>query len=135
MELFPTLWENLSRLAGEGRLVSSAEVLGELKRKEGDVVHAWASRHESIFLEPDQAIQEEVARIMADFPKLVDERSGKSFGDPFVIATAAVHSCTVVTEESGGTPERPKIPTVCAARRIQCVRLLDLIRQERWTFR
>jgi hypothetical protein len=134
-ENFPTLWENLSRLIAEQRLMSSEEVLRELAHKEDDVVYAWAKLHVAAFLPPVERIQREVLTIMNDFPKLVDERSGKSFGDPWVIATALVEGCTVVTEEDEGTPARPRIPIVCAMRNVACLKLLGVIRTEGWVFR
>jgi hypothetical protein len=132
---FPTLWTNLSQLISAQRLVSSEEVLRELEKKEGDVVHTWAKAHAQAFLPLVERVQTEVTAIMRDFPKLVDERKQKSFGDPFVIATAIAEGCTVVTEENEGTPERPFIPTVCARRNVSCMKLIDLIRAEGWVFR
>ena len=81
--------------------MSSEEVLRELERKEKDVVHQWALAHAEMFRAPVKAIQDEVHSIMTDFPKLVDERTGKSFADPWVVATAIhVGDCAVVTEET-----------------------------------
>src|SRR5688572_5513981 len=98
MEVFPAVWGQLERLVEADRLLSSEEVLRELERKEKDVVHAWAVAHQQMFRPPVKAIQDEVHAIMKDFPKLVDERTGKSFADPWVIATAIhVGECSVVT--------------------------------------
>jgi hypothetical protein len=54
--------------------------------------------------------------------------------DPFVVATACIHKSVVVSEETAGTDGRPKIPTVCCARSIQCIKLLKLIQNESWRF-
>ena len=40
-----------------------------------------------IFISLTDEVQAGVDKIMAEFPKLVDERTGKSFADPFVVAT------------------------------------------------
>jgi len=66
---------------------------------------------------------------------LVDGRTGKSFADPFVIATAISKQYTIVTgERATGTRNRPKIPDVCRDLNIQCIGFTDLIRQEGWRF-
>ena len=136
MEVFPNVWEQLEKLVEVDRLLSSEEVLRELERKEQDVVHAWAVKHKQMFIAPVESIQREVTKIMEEFPKLVDERTGKSFADPWVVATA-IHAgdCAVVTEERQSGPDRPKIPTVCAARQLTCMRLIEMIRKESWVFR
>ena len=133
-KIFPMVWAQLEKLISDGRLISSEEVLRELDRVE-DTVAAWAKAHEAMFLPPVEPIQREVTKIMNDFPKLVDQRLGKSLADPWVVATAVyVGGCTVVSEEVMSGAERPKIPTVCAANKIDCIRLFDLIRREGWTF-
>jgi Domain of unknown function (DUF4411) len=136
MEVFPNVWEQLEKLVEVGRLLSSDEVLREFEKKEQDVVYAWAVKHQEMFVAPVESIQREVTKIMGEFPKLVDERTGKSFADPWVVATA-LHAgeCAVVTEETQSGPDRPKIPTVCAVRQLQCMRLIEMIRKEAWVFR
>ena len=136
MEVFPNVWAQLDKLVEGGRLLSSEEVLRELEKKEQDVVHAWAVAHQKMFVAPIEDIQREVTKIMEQFPKLVDERTGKSFADPWVIATAIhVGDCAVVSEETQSGPDRPKIPTVCAERQLTWMRLIEMIRRESWVFR
>jgi predicted nucleic acid-binding protein len=133
--MFPTLWAKMDALIAEGRLISSEEVFQELERKEGDTLHAWAKERHDIFLPLDQDIQLRASRIMASHSRLVDGRTGKSFADPWVIATADAHRCTVVTgEKATGKADRPKIPDVCRHMRISCISFVDLIREERWRF-
>ena len=75
-----------------------------------------------------------MAEILAEFQKLVDERTGKSMADPFVIAVARVHSLTVVTGESGGTANRPKIPNVCEHYGIRCINVVTMLRELNFQF-
>ena len=82
-----------------------------------------------MFLPLDADIQISAAEILAEFPKLVDERTGKSMGDPFVIAVAQVHSLTVVTGEKGGSPQKPKIPNVCAHFGLDCIDIVEMMRR------
>src|SRR5436305_146890 len=122
---FVPLWDNLGALVKIERLISSEEVLRDLKKKEGDAVHAWALEHDAMFVPLTEDIQRVVIEIMTAHERLVDARSGKSMSDPFVIATALIKGCVVVTEEGPGSEQRPKIPYVCAARKVKCMRLRD----------
>jgi hypothetical protein len=134
-DIMPSLWRRVDGLIDEGHLISSEEVLLELERKEGDTLYRWAKDRAHVFLPLDAVIQEKGTRIMSQFPKLVDERTGKSFADPWVIATASVHRCCVVTGEGAtGRAERPKIPDVCRAMSIDFLSFAALIRAEGWTF-
>lgn len=135
-DVFPALWERLDGLIGLGHFRATEEVLEELKRKD-DEIYAWAAeRRESLFVPLDEAIQVEVAAILANHKKLVDTRQNRSAADPFVIALARLESCTVVTgERPTGSSERPNIPDVCGALGVRCIGLLELIRSEGWAFR
>ena len=117
----------------EGRLRCSMEVLHELKRKD-DELHEWCNERKDKFCkEIDDAWQEQVARLMAAHPRLVDTVKGRSGADPFVIALARTIKPTmvVVTEENTG---RVRIPDVCGHEGIRWIRLADLIEEEDWHF-
>lgn len=134
-EMFPTLWERVDALIDDEQLISSEEVLQELERKEGDTLHEWAKERHEVFLPLDDAIQTCASQIMTTHPRLVDGRTGKSFADPWVIATAHTHDAIVVTgEKPTGKPDRPKIPDVCRDMQVPCISFVDLIRQEGWRF-
>ncbi len=135
-DVIPALWDRMDGLIAEGRLLASKEVLFELERKE-DSLHAWCKDRDAMFIEIDDAIQVHMATVMGRYPKLVDTAKGKSGADPFVIALALAHepALTVVTDEKGGSARSPRIPYVCQQEGIRCISLLDLIREQRWTFR
>lgn len=134
-EHFPTLWDKMENLIDNGRLISSEEVLQELERKEGDTLYKWAEKRNHIFLPLDNNIQSCHSSIIAKHPQLVDGRTGKSFADPWVIATAHKNDYIVVTgEKPTGSPDRPKIPDVCRSMRINWISFVELIRQEKWRF-
>jgi len=133
--MFPALWDKMDTLIEDGRLISSEEVLQELERKEGDTLHEWAKERHHLFLPLNDDIQNCALQIMTDHPKLVDERTGKSFADPWVIATAKTNACIVVTGEfPSESQNRPKIPDVCRDMDIRYIRIVDLIREEQWRF-
>lgn len=130
---FGFVWNRLDALMRKGRLRASVEILRELERKEDELFKWCKERREVLFVEIDDACQIGVARIMGTYPRLVDTVKGRSGADPFVIALAATMqpAMTVVTEE---TPGKQRIPDVCAAERIPCIGLADLIEQEDWRF-
>lgn len=128
---FPTFWRLLEDLVDEGRLKASVEVLEELKKKDDDV-YAWAKAlRADLFVEIDELVQDAVIDIMERYPRLVDTVKGKSGGDPFVIALAAVASpkMVVVTQEDEG---KVRIPDVCFGEGITPIKIVDLIEWENW---
>jgi hypothetical protein len=133
---FSGLWAAFDRLIEERRMIASIEVFHELKKKDDDVFEWAKGRKESMFREIDDDVQQEMIRIMAAYPRLVDTKTGKSGGDPFVIAQAMAHNPyhTVVTEEQGGSEKSPKIPYVCIQEGARHINLLTLIEEEDWSF-
>lgn len=135
-EQFPGWWEKLDALIDDGRLAATIEVYYELEKKDDDVF-AWAKqRKDLLFREIDEDVQDAVVSIMATYPRLVDTKTGKSGGDPFVIAQAVAlgaHAC-VLTEEDGGSDKSPKIPHVCKRERVDCCNLIEMMKHEQWSF-
>lgn len=133
MDCFPSVWAKLENLVQGERLLASSEVGEELKKKSDGVIK-WAKKQNGLFVPVDQAQQEALSEILGKHPKLVDARRGRSAGDPWVIAVAMVNGCTVVTEEKAAGLNAPRIPDVCSALGIPCLSVLDVIRQEKWSF-
>jgi len=134
-DIFPAVWARLEELIDRGALIATEEVLHELQRKHDDV-YKWAKQHGHMFVPIDARIQAAVKRILRDHKKLIDERKGRSGADPFVIALAQVQRCAVLTAEGPTkSPERrPHIPDVCDALGIRCLNMLQLFREQGWTF-
>jgi len=134
-DILPLLWdEKLDSLIVTGQLVSPFDVLEELKQKH-DKLYEWAKARHEMFIEIDD-YQDELSEIMADFPRLVDTKKGKSGADPMLIALAQSRNpgYAVITEESFGSEKSPRIPDVCQDRGIRCVNVLQLLRDQSWTF-
>jgi hypothetical protein len=130
---FGFLWDRFGELAEQGRFRATIEVYHELERKD-DELFAWCKeRKDAMFAAIDDDTQRHVTRIMAAHPRLVDTVRGRSGADPFVIALAATTSprMVVVTEES---PGKTRIPDVCAAEKIDCCVLADMIERENWQY-
>jgi hypothetical protein len=135
---FAPFWTRLETSLKSGLILVSREVYLEVGRKDEELFD-WIKDTGVDPIEIDERVISEVQLIMANYPKLVDTRTGKSGVDPFVIALARAQSprLTVITEESrGGNRERPKIPFVCeqADIGVECANLLGLIRVEDWRF-
>jgi len=131
---FPSLWDEIDALIDEKIIISSEEVLRELERKE-DALHAWAKQRKDVFLPLSDEVQEAANGILTQFPTMVDDRSGKSFADPFVVATAKTTDTIVVTGEKGtGSVRRPKIPDVCESFDVPWLSIVGLIAEEGWSF-
>ena len=130
---FGFVWEQIDVLIREGRLRASIEVYNELEKKDDELFKWCKERKEGMFVEIDDAIQNEVSRIMRAYPRLVDTVKGRSGADPFVIALAAAAKprMVVVTEEH---PGKIKIPDVCNSEKIDHCGLADLIEREDWKF-
>jgi Domain of unknown function (DUF4411) len=133
---FAGLWTSIDKLIEDGRLVATIEVYHELKKKDDDIFEWAKARKQSMFLDIDDEVQNEVVRIMQSYPKLVDTGKGKSGGDPFVIAQALARNprLIVITQEAGGSADKPRIPYVCEREAVRHINLLTLIEEEDWVF-
>jgi hypothetical protein len=94
----------------------SREVHEEIKKKDDDVAEWCKDKQKEFFIEIDDACQDEVARLMALYPRLVDTVKGRSGADPFVIALASISAprMIVVTEELPGKTRQPRIAAFCS---------------------
>lgn len=133
LDVFPNVWQRLDELISVGHLVAVDEVLRELERGD-DEIYQWAKQRSQAFQALDRDIQNAAQEVLSVFPRLVDSRTGKSFGDPFVIAHAKCRGLTIVTGEVGGTVTRPKIPNVCDHFKIRCINVVALFREQGWKF-
>lgn len=105
---FAHIWETLENRIEKGELISSSEILVELKDKD---LAKWANDHKKAFLPLSQDVQLKTKEILKKCPAIIKMRSSKnSNGDPFLIATAILNNGIVVTDE--GTKANG-IPSVC----------------------
>jgi len=134
---FPSLWYKIEELIKNGRLKMSQIVFDEAMRDTD--IKQWCDKYQ---LKPDfqevidESVQGKVSEVLSEFPRLVDDRTGKSGADPWVIALAlTIENCVVVTEENPThSGNRPKIPDACAHFNLQCIKVVDLIKRENWIF-
>lgn len=131
IDVFPSVWSKLDDLVASRSLMSAEDVLEEIKVQD-DELSEWASANEHIFYPLDHAVQNIARDILESHPNIIDFKKTKagSGADPFVIATAIHLSCVVVTEEDpSGGPHKSKIPDVCRAKGVGCIKVLEMLRK------
>lgn len=110
---FSPIWDAFDDLIESGRLITSIEILDELK---DDDLISWSKMHKDFFVPLSKEIQEQVSNILKKYPSFIKMKStSNSNGDPFLVATAIVNKGCVVTNERSGDEKSGdyKIPNVC----------------------
>lgn len=133
IDVFPGIWERLAEMIESGELIAPDEVHEEIKRKD-DGLAEWLKPRAGMFVALDSPVQVTAMEVLAGFPELVKALSGRTQADPFVIGLARVRNATVVTQERGGSRDRPRIPLVCSHFQVPCIDIVGFIRQRGWTF-
>jgi len=132
-DLFPGMWEKLNTIAVQNVIVSPEEVRYEIEKKE-DRLHEWVKARAYLFAPLDEEVQKAAQSVLASYPLLVKATAQRTQADPFVIALAQVNTIPVVSEERGGSANKPKIPYVCNALGIPCMTVVEFIRSQGWQF-
>lgn len=130
--VYPSLWKNIDSFIMEQKIVICSEIKEEISDKE---IVKRLSELNCIVLDTDDEIQENVIRVVKEYPKLIKFDNGKSAGssgDAFLVATAMKYGLTVITEEKKGVTNR--IPYVCNAMGVSCVNIDELCIAEGWQF-
>ena len=138
IENFPSLWREIEALIKNGRLKMSQVVFEEAMRD--TEIKQWCDENQlksDFQVTIDESVQEKVSEVLSEFPRLVDNRTGKSGADPWVIALALTDENYIVLTEENPThsQNRPKIPDVCTHFYVECIKIVDLIKRENWIFK
>jgi hypothetical protein len=137
-EIIP-VWDYLTDLAQQGRLIAPYQVLLELK-KQSDEVSDWAEKNIMIFKYLNGKQQYISKDIINAFPRLVDpQKTSPADADPDVIALAQDENLTVLTDEKflGMIPPKSKtrIPDVCDFYGVPWLNdYVELFKNENWRF-
>ena len=128
-DIYESLWEIIDKLVKEAIIISSEEVLDEIKIGY-DLLVEWAKKNKYAFIQSDKKIQETVKHILKNNEKLVLGSKKTNGADPFVVALAIIKSCKVVTEETkNGEANPPKIPNVCDSYGVKYLSFVDFLRE------
>lgn len=139
MDVFVGLKSKIEALIADDKLRAPQIVREELDAVGTPALKSWARSQSGLFVPLESALQDEAAAIQAQYPELVDVKSGHESADPWVIALAKLRGWTVVSQETSASEKRkpPKsyyIPDVCRNLGVPCINLLGLMRREGWTF-
>jgi hypothetical protein len=133
-DVFPSLWLRLEEKIAAGHIICSEEVYVELAKKADDL-HKWIQGRKEMLLPLTEAVQEQAAQLLSQYPRLVDTLRNRSKADPFVVASAIVLGAVVVTGEiRTGKLDKPRIPDVCDAIGVRGIGFLQMIRELSLTF-
>lgn len=139
-DVFPSLWSDIEASISSKQLIAPDEVLEELKRGDDDLL-VWAKGKPDLFIPHDEAMQGIVTSILEhpEHVKLIYSKHADIYtdADPFVIAAAQVHGCTVVSNEKlllTPSPNVTKIPNVCADLGVGHLSVLEFIRELGWHY-
>jgi hypothetical protein len=137
--IFPSLWEKFDLMVEKERIISTREVRREIEDQD-DELTKWAKGNESVFRMPTAEIAGFVSKIyqVRQFRTNIEQKKllkGGKNADPFVIATAAVHTqqAVVVTMETL-KPNAARIPNICRHFDILCLNLEEFMEWEEWVF-
>ena len=142
MDVFVSVWNNISQLIKNDRLVAPKEVFNEIKNYD-DILTDWAKKQKKLFKYPTARQIEIVQEILKEYPALIDV-TAKHSADPWVIALAMEMSSNpqqtlfkikriVVTEEKL-RGNKVKIPFVCNQKSIASIDIVEMFRTEGWKF-
>ena len=129
----------MDELISAGDLISPEDVRSELRNPAE--LAKWAKKHDQMFIELDDAVQESLREVLADAQRTL-EQQGLQFlpkdlkADPIVVALAKIDKRVVVSHETPlrGDRGRPKIPDLCKRHGLQHIGLAELIEAKGWKF-
>lgn len=139
-DLCPGFWDWLDQQSVAGNVFSVQAVKDELARGD-DQLAQWAKdRDTEFFLPVDQRTSGAMSAVSGwvqagDFREDA-KRMFLAGADPWLIAHASAHGYTVVTHEvhQEGQKNKVKIPTVCKALNVPCIRTFEMLHAERVRF-
>jgi len=142
MDVFVSVWKNISELIKNDKLIAPREVLKEIESFD-DSLAIWAKKQKKLFKNPTTRQIEIVQEILREYPSIVNI-DAKHSADPWVIALAIEQSTNpqqtlfqikriVVTEEKL-RGKKVRIPFICQNKKIESIDLVDLFRTEGWKF-
>jgi len=132
---FSGLWKNFNLMVTDGRILSSSEVIRELKSYE-DSVYQQAINIDHVFSKPSAEELKIIKDLVNKYKYLISARNinnGWPVADYHVLALAKVAGGIVVTTEQF-KPNSQKIPNICDELGVECMDLHKFFEQEKWKF-
>ena len=145
IDVFPTLWKKVEDLINKGVLISHREVLKEII-KQDDSLKKWVLSQKNFFKRITKKQMSIVKEILNKYPQLIKPNNESGGADPFLIALAvesgiskqkelfpSIKRKLIVTEEKM-RGNRIRIPFVCNDYKIDCIDVIEMYREEGWSF-
>ena len=135
-QLCPGFWDWLNAANTAGSVMSIEPVLHEIREGQDNLTNWAIDRQPSFFVPMDAAAANKIPLVVqwVNQANFRDEakREFLAKADPFLIAYAWAHGCTLATHEVHieGERRKVKIPTVCLALGIPCVRTFQMLTAE-----
>lgn len=141
----PTLWNAIERLGMSDRLKMPEQVLDELGEKEDELYEWCRERKDALVMEATDKTEEAYRKLVNRYPEMTGSLGvGADHADLYVVAVAAVHNATVITNEDRGFEQHPSMrqrkpgnyamTNVCYEEDISFIRAYGLVKQEGWVF-
>jgi hypothetical protein len=138
----PGLWEKILDLMREGVIISHIEVLLEIKKEAsaGEGLYDWAHDNKDIFRDYAYETEGRVIRSMSTkYRAFVNGKIKSVHADPWIIAQAKCKKIKIISEETRNSARDIKnyrLPDVCTDPifGIECVNLLELVKERNWKF-
>lgn len=127
---FPGLWDSISSMIAEGRIIAHKEVFDELKDHENEEFQEWLKTASGQLSIETAAAFNRTSEIITNYLSNFKDgyRPAVSDGaDPFVVGLALSEVLTVFTQEKKEAPSNlaqgawPKIPNICDEYNVECV--------------
>jgi predicted nucleic acid-binding protein len=131
---FPSLWSRIETEIATGGVFTLDMVYDELQNtaKDDDRLASWVKGKRA---EVRGFVIDSTSDIQTTAAALINKYKLKQNADPFLVAAAQKHGLSMVSHEKRMKPnEVPRVPNLCAECGVSCVTLLELIRQNDWTF-
>ena len=129
IDVFKTLWLQITELIETGIIISSEEVYDELNAGNDSLI-SWAKKHKSYFYPSDIEVQKTVREILHNYPDLLTGSKKANGADPFVISLAKTKSCVLVSDETrAGNGQPVKIPNVCEQYGVRIIKFVEFLRE------
>ncbi len=142
IDVFPSVWNNLESLSGNGLLVAPLDVLSEIKVRD-DELASWAKKNNSIFIPPTMRQIKILKDILKNYPALVKE-DREYDADAWVVALAVdmvtgtqqtlIQIKRIVVTEERLHGDKIRIPYVCQKYNIDSIGIIEMFRIEGWKF-
>lgn len=130
-DVHKTQWQHIDDMVRLQEIITCSQIQQEVIGF-GDLASEWVSSSELCVVQEDWSIQQEVIRIVNDYPSLLDFNNLKSSGDAFLIATAKVYGLDIITQEKKTSPK--KIPYIAQQYGIKSYNLNEFCRLQGWSF-